>query len=38
LVIFWSLFLAILLERFRGRFLRDLLRDVCMNPSWFFSL
>jgi hypothetical protein len=26
------------LERFQGRFLEDLLGDVCMNPLWFFSL
>jgi hypothetical protein len=23
-------------ERFRGLSLRDLVGDVCMNPSWFF--
>jgi hypothetical protein len=35
---FWSPFLAIFLERFRELSLGDLVRDVCMNPSWFFSL
>jgi hypothetical protein len=35
---FRSPFLAIFLERFRGRFLEDFLGDVCINPSWFFSL
>jgi hypothetical protein len=35
---FRSLFLMIFLERFQGRSLGDLLGDVCMNPSWFFSL
>jgi hypothetical protein len=34
---FRSLFLAIFLKRFGGRSLEDLLGDVCMNPSWFFS-
>jgi hypothetical protein len=28
--------LAFFEEGFRDRFLGDLLRDVCMNPSWFF--
>jgi hypothetical protein len=32
-----SLFLAIFLERFRGLSLWDMVGDVCMNPSWFFS-
>jgi hypothetical protein len=35
---FRSLFLAIFLERFRDHSLEDLLGDVFMNPSWFFSL
>jgi hypothetical protein len=35
---FRSLFLAIFLERFRGLSLWHLVGDVCMNPSWFFSL
>jgi hypothetical protein len=35
---FRSPFLAIFLERFRGLSLWDLVGDVCMNPSWFFSL
>jgi hypothetical protein len=35
---FRSPFLTFFLERFRGRFLEDLLADVYMNPSWFFSL
>jgi hypothetical protein len=30
--------LSIFLERFRGLSLWDLVGDVCMNPSWFFSL
>jgi hypothetical protein len=33
-----NLFLAIFLERFQGFSLWDLVGDVCMNPSWFFSL
>jgi hypothetical protein len=35
---FQSLFLVIFLERFRGLSLWGLVGDVCMNPSWFFSL
>jgi hypothetical protein len=35
---FRSLFLAIFSESFRGVSLEDLLGDVSMNPSWFFSL
>jgi hypothetical protein len=35
---FWSLFLMIFSERFQGLSLWDLVGDVCMNPSWFFSL
>jgi hypothetical protein len=35
---FRSFFLAIFWERFRGLSLWDLVGDVCMNPSWFFSL
>jgi hypothetical protein len=26
------------MERFRDLYLGDLVGDVCMNPSWFFSL
>jgi hypothetical protein len=33
---FRSLVLAIFLERVRDLSLRDLVGDVCMNPSWFF--
>jgi hypothetical protein len=35
---FWSLFLAIFLEQFQGLSLWDLVGDVCMSPSWFFSI
>jgi hypothetical protein len=35
---FQSLFFAIFLERFRGLSIRDLVGDICLSPSWFFSL
>jgi hypothetical protein len=35
---FRSLFMVFFSERFRGLSLYDLLGDICMNPSWFFSL
>jgi hypothetical protein len=38
LVIFEAFFLAIFLEGFRGLSLWDLVGDVCMSPSWFFTL
>jgi hypothetical protein len=33
---FQSLFLAILMERFRDLSLGDLVGDICLSPSWFF--
>jgi hypothetical protein len=36
--VFQSLFLAIFLRWFRDLSLWDLVGDVYMNPSWFFSL
>jgi hypothetical protein len=35
---FRSPVLVVFLERFRDLFLGDLVGDVCVNPSWFFSL
>jgi hypothetical protein len=35
---FQSPFLAVFLEQFWDLSLMDLVGDVCMNPSWFFSL
>jgi hypothetical protein len=35
---FRSPFLVIFLEQFRDLSLGDLVGDVCMNPSWFFSI
>jgi hypothetical protein len=35
---FQSHFLAIFLELFQDLSLWDLVGDVCMNPSWYFSL
>jgi hypothetical protein len=35
---FQNLFLAIFLEWFQGLSLGDLVGDLCLNPSWFFSL
>jgi hypothetical protein len=35
---FQSPLLVVFLERFQVLSLGDLVGDVCMNPSWFFSL
>jgi hypothetical protein len=35
---FRSPLLVVFLERFRDLALGDLVRDVCVNPLWFFSV
>jgi hypothetical protein len=35
---FWSLLLVDFLVCFRDLTLGDLVGDICVNPSWFFSL